>query len=66
MCTFSDLDDLEGGRSKAVLSNHVVVAGFSHKLKTVLTEFGKADRDGRSVSEPVPDILSVVLLCSTS
>ena len=47
---FSDLDDLEGGRSKAVLSNHVVVAGFSHKLKTVLTEFGKADRDGRSVS----------------
>jgi hypothetical protein len=46
----ADLDDLQAGRTKAVVSNHVVVAGFSHKLKTVLAEFGKADRNGRSVS----------------
>ena len=51
ICAISaDLDDLQAGRTKAVVSNHVVVAGFSHKLKTVLAEFGKADRDGRSVS----------------
>eukprot|EP01043_Picozoa_sp_COSAG02_P022406 COSAG02_NODE_1164_length_14157_cov_2.925096_6_plen_761_part_00 len=57
----SYLDELEGGRTKAVVSNHVVVAGFSHKLKTVLEEFGKADRDGRSGDEAEQAEVFVVL-----
>ena len=49
LADIADMDELEGGRGKALVRDHVVIAGWSSKLKTVLSEFGKADALGRSV-----------------
>jgi len=54
LADIADMDELEGGRGKALVRDHVVIAGWSSKLKTVLSEFGKADALGRSVRHARP------------
>ena len=54
LAVFADMDELEGGRGKALVRDHVVIIDWSSKLKTVLSEFGKADALGRSVRHARP------------